>query len=74
MSPLRLTLVTDGPFDRVLLRHVSWLLRRLLPDTTPVESQWADLRGSRDAPKGLAEKIIRGWIIPLRAPGRASRF
>lgn len=59
MSPLRLTLVTDGPFDRVLLRHVSWLLRRLLPDTTPVESQWADLRGSRDAPKGLAEKIIR---------------
>ncbi len=59
MNSRRLTLVTDGPFDRVLLRHVSWLLGRLLPETSVVQSQWADFRGLRVAPKGLVEKIDR---------------
>ena len=59
MSSRRLTLVTDGPFDRVLLRHVSWLMRRLLRETIVVQPQWAGFRGLRIAPKGLAEKIGR---------------
>jgi hypothetical protein len=59
MSSRRLTLMTDGPFDQVLLRHISWLLRRQLPEDTVVQLQWADLRGLPVAPKGLAERIGR---------------
>jgi len=57
MSDLRFTLTTDGSFDRVLLRHVSWILRRLLRNDVALQPQWADPGALPKKPKNLAEKI-----------------
>ena len=57
MSDLRYTLVGDGPFDRVLLRHIEWLLRLHVGESVALQPQWADLRAVHEKPKGLAEKL-----------------
>ena len=57
MIGLQFTLVTDGPSDQVLLRHLAWLVRQHLPPEVPVQPQWADLRPLRERPRGLREKI-----------------
>jgi len=57
MTSLHFTLLADGPSDRVLLRHLIWLLRQHLPSNTSVQHQWADLRSLRRRPQNLGEKI-----------------
>lgn len=59
MSGIRFTLVTDGPSDKVLVEHLSWLLAENLERGVTVQRQWADLRSLREKPKGLAERITR---------------
>lgn len=57
MNDLRFTLTTDGSSDRVLLRHLGWMLRRRLGPQVALQPQWADLRQLRSKPKKLAERI-----------------
>ena len=57
MISRRLTLLSDGPFDRALMANIAWLERRVLPRTTIVHRQWADFRALPAKPNGLAEKI-----------------
>ena len=59
MNSLKFTLLTDGSSDQVLIRHLEWLVHRHLPQTTTVQSEWADLRTLREKPIGLAERIQR---------------
>ena len=51
----RATLVTDGASDVVLVPILRWLMPRLTPQA--FEIQWAELRGLRDRPRGLAERL-----------------
>lgn len=53
---MRFTLVTDGPSDKVLLPILSWLLGQRTD--TSFQPQWADLRGLRNPPKTLGERIV----------------
>ncbi len=57
MKELQFTLTTDGSFDRVLLNHLSWILRNQLGNRIALQSRWADLRSLRKNPKSLADKI-----------------
>jgi len=57
MTDLRFTLVADGPSDRVLLRHLRWLIAEHLPPDLVFQHQWADLRPLRERPTGLQGKI-----------------
>jgi hypothetical protein len=57
MNDLRFTLTTDGSSDRVLLRHLEWILRRELGPHVAIQPQWADLRSLRKGPDNLAEKV-----------------
>lgn len=57
MTDLHVTLVTDGAADRVLLRHLTWLLRQHVCRTISIQPQWADLRRLREKPRGLREKV-----------------
>jgi hypothetical protein len=57
MNDLRFTLTTDGSSDIVLLHHLRWLLRQVLEEGVAIQSQWADLRSLRQAPRGLSERI-----------------
>ncbi len=50
------TLVTDGPSDAVLRRHLAWLLRQHVNPRVPVHVTWADLRSVRK-PHGLGERL-----------------
>lgn len=52
---LRATLVTDGASDRVLEPILRWLMRQLTAEA--FEIRWADLRGLRVKPRGLAQKL-----------------
>ena len=52
----RATLVTDGPSDVVLVRILEWLTAQLT--TTEIEIRWADLRGLREKPHGLGERLV----------------
>lgn len=52
----RATLVTDGPSDDVLVPILEWLVAQLT--TAQIEIRWADLRGSREKPRGLRERLI----------------
>lgn len=56
MKDLRFTLLTDGPSDQVLLRHLTWLLQQHLP-ATAVQPMWAELRRLTRPPRSLTEKI-----------------
>ncbi|MGA2067919.1 MAG: hypothetical protein ABSG86_23320 [Thermoguttaceae bacterium] len=55
---MRFTLVTDGPTDSVLCRHIEWLLKKHV-GLVPVESQWAEFRWLREPPTDLASKIAK---------------
>lgn len=57
MTDLRYTLVSDGPSDELLLRHLDWLLGEHLHDTITAQGQWADLRSFHPRPAGLAGRI-----------------
>jgi hypothetical protein len=57
MNTVRITLVSDGPTDEVLLRHLRWLLEQHLDPAIAIQSEWADLRSTREKPKGLSERI-----------------
>lgn len=52
---LQATLVTDGSSDVVLVRILEWLTTQLT--TTEIEIRWADLRGLRERPKGLEQRL-----------------
>ena len=56
MSSLTYTLLTDGPSDQVLLRLLTWLLRRH-GVTCPIQAEWADLRLLAKPPRGLEARI-----------------
>ena len=60
MTDLHVTLITDGPSDQLLLRHVGWLLVQHLRPEVAIQRQWADLRTLRDKPAGLQEKLHAG--------------
>src|SRR5437016_3476002 len=53
---LQATLVTDGTSDVVLVRVLEWLTAQLT--TTEIEIRWADLRGLREKPQGLSERLV----------------
>ena len=57
MKSLRMTLVTDGPTDAVLLHPLRWLLVEN-GVTAPLEPVWADLRALPKPPAGLVERIV----------------
>ncbi|MEO8494592.1 MAG: hypothetical protein ABI614_05955 [Planctomycetota bacterium] len=57
MTVLTYTLLGDGSSDKVLLRHVAWLLEQLLSPDITTRPQWADLRSVRSKPRSLAERI-----------------
>ena len=57
MNDLRFTLTTDGPSDRVLVHHLSWLLKRQLGSQVALQSQSADFRALPIKPRSLAERI-----------------
>ena len=52
---LRATLVTDGASDVILVPILQWLMRQLTAEA--FEIRWADLRGFRVKPRGLAQKL-----------------
>jgi hypothetical protein len=52
----RATLVTDGSSDVVLVRILEWLIAQLT--TAEIEVRWADLRGLREKPEGLGERLV----------------
>jgi hypothetical protein len=52
-GPLRVTLLADGPTDRVLVRVIEWVLREL---HLAAVVQWADLRILPTPPTGLAAR------------------
>jgi hypothetical protein len=57
MNSLRFTLTTDGSSDRVLLRHLEWILRPLLGSLVAIQPQWADLRSLRKPPRTLSDRV-----------------
>lgn len=59
MNDLKLTLLTDGSSDQVLIRHLEWLVHRHVAPTTTIQLEWADLRSLREKPAGLSERIER---------------
>ncbi len=56
MSPLRYTLVADGPTDRVLMPLLTWVLRRN-GINGPIVTQWADMQRLPRPPRTLAERL-----------------
>ena len=52
---LRVSLVTDGTSDVVLLPILEWLMRQLTPET--FEIRWADLRGLGERPRKLEHRL-----------------
>ncbi len=60
MTDLHVTLITDGPSDRLLLSHLRWLLVEHLRPEIAIQQQWADLRTVREKPAGLQEKLRAG--------------
>jgi hypothetical protein len=62
---LQATLVTDGPSDVVLVPLLAWLAAQLTP--TAIEIRWADLRGLREKPQGLSERLnLATQLYPCR--------
>lgn len=58
MTSLRFTLLTDGPSDKTLIPHLTWLLEEN-GVSIPIYSEWAELRHLPLVPKGLSEKITK---------------
>ena len=61
---LRVTLVTDGASDVVLVPILQWLMRRLTPED--FEIRWADLRGLGERRRNLAQRTIATEQYPCR--------
>lgn len=59
MNDLKFALLTDGSSDRVLIRHLEWLVRRHVSPAANFQIDWADLRSSDPKPAGLSERIRR---------------
>jgi hypothetical protein len=57
MIDLNFTLLTDGPSDEVLLRHLEWLAREHVKPELAIQPEWADLRSLDPKPAGLANRI-----------------
>jgi hypothetical protein len=55
LNSLIFTLLSDGSSDRALMPVLRWLLRE--HSQKDFQSQWADLRGQRQPPKSLSERI-----------------
>jgi hypothetical protein len=55
LSEIRYTLVTDGPTDSVLLRHIDWVISQ--HTSIAVRSIWADLSRLRHRPRNLVQRI-----------------
>lgn len=55
---VKYTLLSDGPSDRALIPHLTWLL-----ETNGVKgevrAEWAELRNLRDVPKGLEKRVAK---------------
>ena len=58
---LRVTLVTDGSSDIVLVPVLEWLIREITSEY--FEIRWADLRGLSEVPRDLAEKLAAAIAI-----------
>lgn len=56
MDRISFTLVSEGPSDRALIPHLTWLLEQNGIDV-PIDSEWADLRFLKEKPQGIVEKI-----------------
>jgi hypothetical protein len=56
MTELRVTLITDGSSDIMLLPVLEWLLKGLNP-RLEIDSRWADLRQYINNPRTLEDKI-----------------
>ena len=63
MKDLRITLLSDGSSDRVLLRHIEWLLEQHVRRDFAIQPYWADLRSITPRPKELSDRI--GTAIEL---------
>ena len=59
MNSLKFTLLTDGTSDQALIRHLEWLVKRHIAQSTTIQSEWADLSSLREKPTGLVERIRR---------------
>ena len=57
LGEIRYTLLGDGPSDRVLMNHLSWLLRQ--HSVRAIQAAWADLSRLRDRPKGLSARMAK---------------
>ena len=57
MKTLRYTLVSDGSSDRALQQHLTWLLRRHLPERTTIFPEWADFRPVAPRPRELSDRL-----------------
>jgi hypothetical protein len=61
VGEIRYTLLGDGPSDRVLLHHLSWLLRQ--HSRQAVQATWADLSRLRNQPKGLSARMAQAVAL-----------
>ena len=59
MDSLVFTLLSDGPSDRVLLGHLTWLLTQHVSPTIFLQHEWADLRHLELKLSDLAGRIAR---------------
>lgn len=57
LGEIRYTLLGDGPSDRVLMNHLSWLLRQ--HSLLAIQATWADPSRLRDRPKGLSARMAK---------------
>jgi hypothetical protein len=58
-SPLRYTLVTDGPSDRALLPIINWVLQSIpASGERGFVGQWADLRNVQKTVSGLRGRVV----------------
>jgi hypothetical protein len=55
---LRYTLLSDGSSDKALMPILTWLLRSQ-GVSSPVQSEWADLRRLPAPPRALTDRILR---------------
>ena len=56
MKFFRYTLLSDGPSDKALMPHLTWLLKEN-GVKLPIYEEWAELRHLQQIPRGLTERI-----------------
>ena len=57
MPDLYFTLLGDGSSDRILLRHLRWLLLQHVRLDVALQAQWADLSLEPSRPRSLVDRI-----------------